>query len=87
MAIPQGVHRGGETPHQRTALECAPQVVAGNVATADAVQAPWLMPVRMRVKVGIGPGSICTTRMVAGVGRAPADRDYGLRFVRPVMCR
>ena len=26
------------------------------------------MPVRMRVKVGIGPGSICTTRIVAGVG-------------------
>ncbi len=43
------------------------QVVAGNVATADACRA--LIDVGAdAVKVGIGPGSICTTRMVAGVG-------------------
>ena len=43
------------------------QVVAGNVATADAVQALVDAGVDA-VKVGIGPGSICTTRIVAGVG-------------------
>ena len=43
------------------------QVVAGNVATADACRA--LIDVGAdAIKVGIGPGSICTTRMVAGVG-------------------
>jgi IMP dehydrogenase len=43
------------------------QVIAGNVATAEAATA--LMDAGAdAVKVGIGPGSICTTRMVAGVG-------------------
>lgn len=42
-------------------------VVAGNVATADATEA--LIDVGADVvKVGIGPGSICTTRVVAGIG-------------------
>jgi IMP dehydrogenase len=36
------------------------QVIGGNIATADAAKA--------LVEVGIGPGSICTTRIVAGVG-------------------
>ena len=48
-------------------LPGAPQVVAGNVATADAVRA-LVDAGADGVKVGIGPGSICTTRMVAGVG-------------------
>ena len=43
------------------------QVVAGNVATADAAQALVEAGVDA-IKVGIGPGSICTTRVVAGVG-------------------
>ncbi len=43
------------------------QVIAGNVATAEATRA--LIGVGAdAIKVGIGPGSICTTRMVAGVG-------------------
>ncbi|MCB9091658.1 MAG: IMP dehydrogenase [Halobacteriovoraceae bacterium] len=42
-------------------------IVAGNVATANACQA--LLEVGVDgIKVGIGPGSICTTRVVAGVG-------------------
>jgi len=49
------------------ALPGAPQVVAGNVATADAVRA-LIDAGADGVKVGSGPGSICTTRMVAGVG-------------------
>jgi IMP dehydrogenase len=40
-------------------LSNAVQVVAGNVATSEGANA---------IKVGIGPGSICTTRVVAGVG-------------------
>ena len=43
------------------------QLVAGNVATAAAVEALVEAGVD-GVKVGIGPGSICTTRIVAGVG-------------------
>jgi IMP dehydrogenase len=43
------------------------QVVAGNVATADATQA-LIDAGADAIKVGIGPGSICTTRIVAGVG-------------------
>ena len=43
------------------------QVIAGNVATGEAVQA-LVDAGADAVKVGIGPGSICTTRIVAGVG-------------------
>ena len=43
------------------------QVVAGNVATGDATRA-LIDAGADCVKVGIGPGSICTTRIVAGVG-------------------
>ena len=43
------------------------QVIAGNVATGDATRALIEAGVDA-VKVGIGPGSICTTRVVAGIG-------------------
>ena len=43
------------------------QIVAGNVATAEATRA-LIAAGADAVKVGIGPGSICTTRVVAGVG-------------------
>ncbi|WP_208351723.1 IMP dehydrogenase [Pseudaestuariivita rosea] len=43
------------------------QVVAGNVATAEATRA-LIDAGADAIKVGIGPGSICTTRVVAGVG-------------------
>jgi IMP dehydrogenase len=43
------------------------QVVAGNVATAEAARA-LVGAGADAIKVGIGPGSICTTRIVAGVG-------------------
>jgi IMP dehydrogenase len=43
------------------------QIVAGNVATGEGAQA-LIAAGADAVKVGIGPGSICTTRMVAGVG-------------------
>ena len=43
------------------------QIIAGNVATADATR-ELIEAGADCVKVGIGPGSICTTRVVAGVG-------------------
>ena len=43
------------------------QIIAGNVATGEAAQA-LIDAGADAVKVGIGPGSICTTRVVAGVG-------------------
>jgi IMP dehydrogenase len=72
------------------------QVVAGNIATADAARA-LVDAGADAVKVGIGPGSICTTRIVAGVGvpqitavanvaealersEVPVISDGGIRF-------
>ncbi len=43
------------------------QVIAGNVATAEGAEA-LLKAGADAIKVGVGPGSICTTRIVAGVG-------------------
>ena len=43
------------------------QVIAGNIATAEAAKALCEAGVDA-IKVGIGPGSICTTRVVAGIG-------------------
>ncbi|UFS68987.1 IMP dehydrogenase [Geomonas sp. RF6] len=43
------------------------ELVAGNIATADAAEALIAAGVDA-IKVGIGPGSICTTRVVAGIG-------------------
>ena len=71
------------------------QVIGGNIATGDAALA--LLDVGAdAVKVGIGPGSICTTRIVAGIGvpqisaidsvasalkdRIPLIADGGIRF-------
>ncbi len=43
------------------------EVVAGNIATAEAAEA-LIKAGADAIKVGIGPGSICTTRVVAGIG-------------------
>ena len=48
-------------------LSNSAQVIAGNVATAEATRA-LIDAGADAVKVGIGPGSICTTRVIAGVG-------------------
>src|ERR1700730_3782719 len=48
-------------------LSNAVQVVAGNIATAEGAQA-LIDAGADAIKIGIGPGSICTTRVVAGVG-------------------
>jgi len=48
-------------------LSNSAQVIAGNVATAEATRA-LVAAGADAIKVGIGPGSICTTRIVAGVG-------------------
>jgi IMP dehydrogenase len=49
------------------ALSNSIQIVAGNIATGDAAKA-LIDAGADAVKVGIGPGSICTTRVIAGVG-------------------
>lgn len=56
-----------ETVQEIKKLHPHVQVIAGNIATAEAAEALVAAGVDA-VKVGIGPGSICTTRMVAGVG-------------------
>lgn len=65
------------------------QVVGGNIATAEAVR-DLAEAGADAVKVGIGPGSICTTRIVAGVGVpqltavmqcAEAGRDVGVPII------
>jgi len=48
-------------------LSNSTQIAAGNIATADGAKA-LINAGADAVKVGIGPGTICTTRMVAGVG-------------------
>ncbi|MFS7200905.1 IMP dehydrogenase [Carnobacterium divergens] len=64
-------------------------LVAGNVATGEATRALYDVGVDV-VKVGIGPGSICTTRVVAGVGvpqltaiydAAEVAREYGRTII------
>jgi len=65
------------------------QIIAGNVATAQATK-DLIAAGADAVKVGIGPGSICTTRVVAGVGVpqitaiyecANAAKSYGIPIV------
>jgi len=89
--------------HSRGVLDCVRaikkkldiQVIAGNVATAEGAKA-LLDAGADAVKVGIGPGAICTTRVVAGVGvpqitaihdcaqavgdEVPIIADGGIRF-------
>ncbi len=64
-------------------------LIAGNVATAEGTKALYDAGVDV-VKVGIGPGSICTTRIVAGVGvpqltaiydAASVAREYGKTII------
>jgi IMP dehydrogenase len=57
----------GQTVERIKKLSNRVQVLAGNVATGDATRA-LIDAGADGVKVGIGPGSICTTRVVAGVG-------------------
>ncbi len=62
--------------HSRNIIQCVgklkdafpdAQVIAGNIATADAAR-DLISAGADAIKVGIGPGSICTTRVVAGIG-------------------
>jgi len=59
--------RVGETVRAIKRLSNSAQVMAGNVATGEAARA-LIDAGADAIKVGIGPGSICTTRIVAGVG-------------------
>ena len=59
--------RVGEAVSRIKSLSNSIQVMAGNVATKDGAQS-LIDAGADAIKVGIGPGSICTTRVVAGVG-------------------
>jgi IMP dehydrogenase len=69
--------------HSRAVLDVVKQItgaflvdlIAGNVATADAVDA-LVGAGANGVKAGVGPGSICTTRVVAGVGVPQVTATY-----------
>jgi len=62
------------TAHKKDVIKSAQKIknkikadiIVGNIATADAARA--LIPFADGIKVGVGPGSICTTRVVSGVG-------------------
>ncbi len=65
------------------------QVIAGNIATAEAAK-ELIKAGSDAIKVGIGPGSICTTRVVAGIGVpqitavydcAKAANEYGIPVI------
>ncbi|MGH3424857.1 MAG: IMP dehydrogenase, partial [Nocardioidaceae bacterium] len=62
-----GHARGVVETVRRFAAETDVDIVAGNVATADGARA-LVEAGADGVKVGVGPGSICTTRVVSGVG-------------------
>lgn len=75
--------------HEIKAAYPALQVIAGNVATGEATKALIEAGVDA-VKVGIGPGSICTTRVVAGIGVPQitavmdcyaAAKEYGIPII------
>lgn len=51
------------------------EIIAGNVATAEATE-ELILAGADAVKVGVGPGSICTTRVVAGVGMPQVTAIY-----------
>lgn len=64
-------------------------MIAGNIATAEGARSLYDAGVDV-VKVGIGPGSICTTRVIAGVGvpqvtviydAAQVAREYGKTII------
>ena len=63
MAIPKGLDAVRDTKTHFPNCE----LIAGNVATSEGAKALIEAGVDA-VKVGVGPGSICTTRIVAGVG-------------------
>lgn len=77
-------HSAGVLDRIRTFKQLYPelQIIAGNVATAEGAKALADAGVD-GVKVGIGPGSICTTRIVAGIGvpqlTAVANAALGLK--------
>jgi IMP dehydrogenase len=56
------------------------QIVAGNIATAEAAE-DLIAAGADAVKVGIGPGSICTTRVIAGIGMPQITAIYDAAVV------
>ncbi|HOY50558.1 MAG TPA: IMP dehydrogenase, partial [Prolixibacteraceae bacterium] len=72
-------HTRGVMEMLRRARQAWPglEIVAGNIATAEAA-ADLVKAGADAVKVGIGPGSICTTRVIAGVGMPQLSAIYNV---------
>lgn len=68
------------TQHKIKAVYPDLEVVVGNIATAEAAEF-LISNGADGVKVGIGPGSICTTRVIAGVGVPQLSAIYGAASV------
>ena len=68
------------TLHKIQAVDPDLEVVVGNIATAEAAEF-LISNGADGVKVGIGPGSICTTRVIAGVGVPQLSAIYGAASV------
>ncbi len=75
--------------HSKNIIDCVKKVraafpdialIAGNIATAEAAEA-LIAAGADAVKVGIGPGSICTTRVVAGIGVPQISAIYDVACV------
>jgi IMP dehydrogenase len=78
--VAQGQHRAVLEMVSRLKAETDVQVMGGNVATADGARA-LVEAGADAIKVGVGPGSICTTRVVAGVGVPQVTAIYDVAQV------
>src|SRR5690625_7784933 len=81
-------HSKGVLEQVKKVREAYPElnIVAGNVATAEGTR-DLIKAGANIVKVGIGPGSICTTRVIAGIGVPQITAIYECAKIGRASCR